>query len=85
MILAIDGNVSRTEIIKIIKTKMRKESKDMNILQQEPLGKALLKYAPDLIVEIIGDCIPVFGGTVKKIANNLYKAIKSKEDIDIDE
>ena len=82
LILAIDGNDSRTEIIKIIKTKMRKDSKDLNILQQEPIGKSLLKHAPDLIIEIIGECIPVFGGTAKKIAHNLYNAIKSKENID---
>lgn len=79
LILAIDGNASRTDLIKKINTKMQKYGKDVKIMEEEPIGKALLNQMPKLIIDLIGECIPVWGGFVKVIANNLYEAIKKGE------
>lgn len=79
LILAIDGNASRAELIERIKTKTKENGKDVRIMEREPLGKELLKQTPQIIIDIIGDCIPLFGGAVKSIAKNLYSAIRKYE------
>lgn len=58
---------------------MQEYGKDVKIMEEEPIGKALLNQMPKLIIDLIGESIPVWGGFVKVIANNLYEAIKKGE------
>lgn len=79
LILAIDDGASRSELRKIIIEKTKCDKKDIQYLESEPFGKALIKQSPELIIDLIGECIPVFGGIAKAIASNLYTAIKASK------
>ena len=70
---------SRSELRKIIIEKTKCDKKDIQYLESEPFGKALIKQSPELIIDLIGECIPVFGGIAKAIASNLYTAIKASK------
>ena len=75
LILAIDDETSRSELKKRIIKKIQNSKRDIQCMESEPFGKALLKQSPELIISLIGDCIPIFGGIAKTIASNLYTEI----------
>ncbi len=79
LILAIDDKNTRDDVKNQIKEKIVKISKDVEFVNRQPIGKALLGKTPDLLIEIIGECIPVFGGVTKAIAKNLLVAVRQKE------
>ena len=79
LLLAIDDSSSRDKLRKELKFRIEQNNKDVVLLEREPIGKALLKKTPDLIIDLIGECIPVFGGVTKEIAHNLLDAIRSEE------
>ena len=76
LILAIDDNNSRDSLRERIKEKIKKFSKDIEIVNRQPIGKMLIGKTPDLLIEIIGECIPMFGGVAKSIAKQLLDAIR---------
>lgn len=76
LIISISDDVSRDHLRKNIRKKIKENAKDVSILESESFGKALTGQVPEMIINIIGDCIPVFGGVVKTIATNLYETIK---------
>ena len=79
LILAIDDGASRSELRKKIIENTKRDKRDIQCLDNEPFGKALIKQSPELIIDLIGECIPIFGGIAKTIASNLYTAIKASK------
>lgn len=78
LLIAIDDSKSRDELRKQIKKEIELKDKDIILMDREPIGKALIKKTPDIIIELIGECIPIFGGIAKSIAHNLLDAIRER-------
>ncbi len=76
LLLIISEERDREQLIKSLKKKFNENDKDIRSLEKEPFFKALQNQLPETIIELIGECIPVFGGTAKIIAGNLYSAIR---------
>ena len=67
----------RTELWNLLKQNMRERDQDIAGLEKESFGQALKGQLPELIIDLLGECIPLFGGAVKKIAGHVYKSIQS--------
>lgn len=78
LILMLDKEKTREEARKIIKQKIESSDKDIKIIEQQPFGKALANVTIDVLIEIIDDCIPVFGGPVKIIAEKLLEVVRQQ-------
>lgn len=78
LILAIDEKATREEARDEIKKRLKIFSEDIVVMNREPIGKALLGKTPDMLIDIICECIPVFGGVAKEIASNLLDAIRQR-------
>ena len=78
LMIAIDNSKSRNELQRQVKESFERNGRDIELIEKEPIGKALLKQAPDLIIDLIGDCIPVFGNFAKIISKNIIEAIRRK-------
>lgn len=52
------------------------KNKDNEPLKYSSFGKALLDKTPDMIIDLIEACIPVFGVPVKHIAETLLECIR---------
>lgn len=76
LMLAIDESRPREEIRKDLEKVIRKNNKKIVINKKESIGKALLRQAPDCILNIIADCVPVFGEIARNIFQSLRNAIK---------
>lgn len=76
LMVAISEETSRDTLRTNIKKKIEESIKDVTVVEKEPFGKALQKQAPEMIIDIIGDCIPVFGDIVKDIAKNLLASVR---------
>ena len=79
LMLCVEEDATRDELCKEIRSKIKENHKDIDFIEKESIGKVLIDMAPELIIDIIGDCIPVFGKAVKPIASNVYKTIKKTE------
>lgn len=77
MIIAISEDADRSRIRTEIKEKLEKDLNDATIVERQPIGKALLGQAPELIVELIASCIPLFGGVAQKAAKSLLDVIRT--------
>ena len=78
LLIAIDDSNSRDELRKQLKKKIKQKDKDIVLMDREPIGKALIKKTPGMILDLVGNCIPVFGGIAKTIAQNLLDVIREK-------
>ena len=76
LLVSISEDTSREALRKKIKETIEKDHNDITLLERDSFGKALLKQTPDMIIDIIGECIPGFGGVVKEIAKSVLKAIR---------
>ena len=79
LLIAIDSSKDREELRKQLKNIIELENTDIKVMDKEPIGKALLKKTPDLIIDLIGECIPIFGGIVKSIGQNLLDVSRQGE------
>lgn len=76
LLIAIDDENDRDELRRQIKEKTEAQLEDVDIIEREPFGKALLKQSPELLIRIISDCVPIFGPIAGRIAQALVNAIK---------
>lgn len=79
LLVAISEEKDRKELLENIKDVIQEKNKDIEFMEKEPIGKALQKQMPKLIIDLISECIPVFGGAVKVIAENLFRAVSGDE------
>ena len=78
LLLAISKEEDREKIRRELRKIVKANDQDEKLYENENVGKALLKKTPEIIIGLIGECIPVFGGAVKVIAENIYDVLKSK-------
>ena len=76
LLITVSDEKSRDELIKEIKRQINEKDIEVEMIERQSFGKALLQQGPDCILDLIGDCIPILGGPVKSIANNILKAVK---------
>lgn len=79
LLVAISEEKDRKELLENIKDVIQEKNKDIEFMEKEPIGKALQRQMPKLIIDLISECIPVFGGAVKVIAENLFRAVSCDE------
>lgn len=75
LLVAISENKDKKSIKKDLVAILKKNA-DINIAETETIGKALLKQTPKFLIDLLGECIPVFGGVIKCIGENVLEAIK---------
>lgn len=78
LLVAIDGG-DRQELIKHLRKIVQENTSDIDLTGKTSIGQALVGELPDTIIDLIGECIPVFGGPIKIIAEHVYNAIKSSK------
>ena len=78
LLIIADKTKSEEELRRQIIDTIGKENKEINLREKEPIGKALLKKAPDVIIEIAGNCIPFFGDAVKTAARAVLDVIRNR-------
>lgn len=78
LLVAISDEKDRNKLRKEIKDKIKNENSDIEFMERESIGEAIKKQAPKLIIDLIGECLPVVGGSAKVIANNVYEIIKNR-------
>ena len=78
LMLAIDDETTRTQQIERIKDTVKKYSKDVEIVNRQPIGKALMGMAPDLLLKIFEECLPILGKLAAPAAKSLFQAITQK-------
>lgn len=78
LMLALDDKKGRDALRKQIKEKIESSLQDIKVIEQQPIGKALTGRAPDIMLDVIEECVPVFGGVAKAIAQNLLDAIRER-------
>ncbi len=61
------------QIWNVLKDKIKDNG---NFKEKEPFGKVLQRMAPEVVFELIGDCVPCIGGAMKTVAQEIYQAIK---------
>ena len=81
LITAIDDEKMRAVHRKEIQKRIKEQDKDISIIEKAPIGKTLINKTPELIIEIISQCIPVFGGVAKSVAMNLLEIIKQGREV----
>lgn len=78
LLMAIEGEHDQTDITKEIQNKIRMKYPEISIIEKQSFGMALLHEAPSVILELIGECIPVFGKPVQIIGKALLRAAHSR-------
>ena len=79
LLIAISGDEDRENIRKALLKRLKEINNDEELQQYTSFGKALKAQTPNMLIDIIGEFIPVFGGAAKVVANNVYVALnKSK-------
>lgn len=76
LILAIDDTKARETARDQIKETLKKHQRDITLVNRQPIGKALIGKAPDILIDIITECIPIFGGVAKAVAKQMLDAIR---------
>lgn len=76
LMIAISNEKDQNQLRKSIKKELKKKDKDLNFFDRESIGKSLLGKTPDIIVDLICACIPLFGDVLKPILNNVMDSIK---------
>lgn len=79
LMVSISEKEDRAEIRNKIRERIAKNEKDSEELKKQPFGKLLRSKAPNMIIDVIGECIPVFGGVVSSIATNVYNVLKGSQ------
>lgn len=46
--------------------------------EKAPIAKRLMEQTPDMVIGLLGECVPVFGGVIKCIGENILEAIRRK-------
>ncbi len=79
LMIAISEEKDRQELRKEIKARMQQKNTDIQFLDNDSIGRTLKKQAtemiPEVIIGLIGDCIPIFGGALKTITQNIYNCM----------
>lgn len=75
LLLAISDDSERKRIYNDINEILKKNT-GVGISGKEPIGKRLMNQAPKLVLELIGECVPFFGGAIKCIGENMLEAIR---------
>ena len=75
LMVAISEEADQNKIREELRAKIKEQNKDIALIEHESFGQLLKRIAPEVIAELIGGCIPVFGGAVKVIAENCLKKI----------
>jgi len=78
LMIAVSDDKDKDRIKKEIAEKLAK-NKDVDLTGKDTFGAALKKHGTDMIIEIIGECIPVFGGAVKVFAKHVWDAVKETQ------
>ena len=77
LILSISGDEKKEDMIKSLKSTMSLNNDEVKLLERQSFGKALADKTPEIIIDAIGECIPIFGGVTKSIAKNLLEVVKN--------
>lgn len=80
LLVAISENIDKKTIKKELADILKKNA-DITIAETDAIGKALLNQTPKLIIDLLGECIPVFGGVIKCIGENVLEAIKKDSEV----
>ena len=75
LLVAISEDGDRKRIRKEINEVLIKNG-EVGLSEQESIGRRLINQTPSIVADLVGECIPVFGGAVKVICENIWKAIK---------
>ena len=76
LLLLLDKDSTREETREMIKKTIKEADNDIELLEKEPFGKALLDETPEMIIDIIEKCVPVVGGVIGTIGKSILTAIK---------
>ena len=69
----------REKIRKELRAKIKEQNKDIALIENESFGQLLKRLAPEVITELIGGCIPVFGGAVKVVVENVWNTMPYRQ------
>lgn len=74
-----DPELIRKEIKEQLRELSIKNDIDLDLEKGMSFGEALAGVAPEVLFGLIGECIPVFGKTVKLIGEGIFKAINGSK------
>lgn len=77
LMVAIEEEKDRAEIIKQIKKNVERHAKDTSVLENQPIGRSLADIATETITSIICDSIPALKCS-RELANKLISIIKKQ-------
>lgn len=66
----------RKELQNELKKKIHEENNDIVFMEQDSLGTVLKKQAPEIIFDMIGECIPVVGKGIGAIMKSILETSK---------
>lgn len=75
LLVAISDDQDRKKVRKALSKRLG-ECNNEELLRFSSFGKALKDQTPNMLIELIGECIPMFGGVAKVIAKNVYETLK---------
>lgn len=78
LITCIESSDKRSEIKRLILEKAQQKEPNIFFEEEVSFGQQLKDQIPEVIFAIIGECIPVFGGVAKIVAENLFSVVKRK-------
>lgn len=78
LLVAIDGG-DRQELMNHLRDIVQKNNPSIDLTGKASIGQALVGELPGTIIDLIGECIPVFGGPIKIIAEHVFHAIQSSK------
>lgn len=78
LMIQVSEEKDKKKLEKSIKEKLKQKDTALHFLDKEPIGKELIGKAPNIIADMICDCVPLFGGVLKPILNNIADSIKNQ-------
>lgn len=79
LLIAVSDDKADKDAIKakLIET-LAQNSIDVDLSKRESIGQSLKRQAPELLVELLSECIPVFSGAAKVIGNNIVRSMRDR-------
>lgn len=77
LLLSISDDEDRQIALDKIREKLKTQNLDVDYLNSKTFGQSLTNQAPELLLNVFTDVLPIFGGVVNEIGKSLISAIRS--------